>query len=300
VYSEILDAVSSNFAYSKKNREITHRFISFCMAEGLSRSRLTRIIYYLDRMNEQLGCDFDRLDRESAEVLFARIGQMEWSTWTKSTYKALIKKFYRWLDEEKYMKYLRFRIPRPASVITPQDLFTRDDIEGILEVSDMDMRLLISLLYETGARIGEAMNLRAGDITFDDFGALVRLDGKTGVRIVRVVEISAFLSDFLRGIAKDSRLFIKSYQAYSKRLKRTCRTCGIYKKKISFHIFRHTRASYLAQFLTEPQLKKYMGWANDSKMLSVYVHLSQRDVNEAIVRIHSGNAYNVVKLNNKY
>jgi len=33
--------------------------------------------------------------------------------------------------------------------------------------------------------------------------------------------------------------------------------------------------------------KKYMGWTPNSKMPNVYVHLSQHNVNEAIIRIPS-------------
>lgn len=52
------------------------------------------------------------------------------------------------------------------------------------------------------------------------------------------------------------------------------------------HNFRHSRATYLANFLTEAQMKEYFGWQQDSKMAGVHVHLSGRDVDNALLRVY--------------
>jgi hypothetical protein len=57
-------------------------------------------------------------------------------------------------------------------------------------------------------------------------------------------------------------------------------------KKVNPHSFRHARATDLANHLTEAQMKEYFGWTMGSDMASVYVHLSGRDTDEAILRIH--------------
>lgn len=53
------------------------------------------------------------------------------------------------------------------------------------------------------------------------------------------------------------------------------------RKRCNPHIFRHSRATLLAQHLTEAQLKQVFGWTQSSKMASVYVHLSGRDNDDA-------------------
>ncbi len=54
-------------------------------------------------------------------------------------------------------------------------------------------------------------------------------------------------------------------------------------KHVHPHLFRHSRASFYANKLTEQQLKAYFGWTSDSKMASVYVHLSGRDIDNGIL-----------------
>jgi hypothetical protein len=42
----------------------------------------------------------------------------------------------------------------------------------------------------------------------------------------------------------------------------------------------------MANKLTESQMKMYFGWTQASKMAAVYVHLSGRDVDNAILEVH--------------
>lgn len=50
---------------------------------------------------------------------------------------------------------------------------------------------------------------------------------------------------------------------------------------------RHSRATYLAgQGLNESQLREIFGWKKGSDMPSVYVHLSGRDTDEAILDLY--------------
>jgi ribosomal protein L37E len=63
------------------------------------------------------------------------------------------------------------------------------------------------------------------------------------------------------------------------------RRAGI-SKKVNPHNFRHSRASYLANFLTEAQMKEHFGWMQDSKMAAIYVHLSGRNVDSALLKVY--------------
>lgn len=56
------------------------------------------------------------------------------------------------------------------------------------------------------------------------------------------------------------------------------------KKRVNPHSFRYARATNLAQFLTEAQMKEFFGWTQASDMAALYVHLSGRDVDNAILK----------------
>jgi integrase/recombinase XerD len=50
------------------------------------------------------------------------------------------------------------------------------------------------------------------------------------------------------------------------------------------YILRHSRATHLAKSLTESQLCAYFGWVQGSKVVRKYVHLSGRDVDNAVLQ----------------
>jgi hypothetical protein len=49
---------------------------------------------------------------------------------------------------------------------------------------------------------------------------------------------------------------------------------------------RHTRATELANILTEAQMKEHLDWVPGSDIPSTYVHLSGRDVDGAMLKAH--------------
>src|SRR5207248_10505295 len=58
------------------------------------------------------------------------------------------------------------------------------------------------------------------------------------------------------------------------------------RKRRQPHLFRHTRATELAKKVTEAPLEAQMGWVPGSGMAKVYVHLSGRDQDAAILKAH--------------
>lgn len=72
---------------------------------------------------------------------------------------------------------------------------------------------------------------------------------------------------------------------FHKTLTTLAQRAGI-KKHVHPHLFRHSRATALANKLTEAQMKEFFGWTQASEMASVYVHLSGRDVDNALLALH--------------
>jgi ribosomal protein L40E len=57
-------------------------------------------------------------------------------------------------------------------------------------------------------------------------------------------------------------------------------------KKVHPHKLRHSRATFLASKLTEAQMNQIFGWKQGSDMPSIYVHLSGRDMDDAILGVY--------------
>jgi integrase/recombinase XerD len=56
---------------------------------------------------------------------------------------------------------------------------------------------LILLIYETGGRIGEILSLSLRAISFDRYGAILTVGGKTGGRRVRIIFSAGALAEWL-------------------------------------------------------------------------------------------------------
>ncbi len=58
------------------------------------------------------------------------------------------------------------------------------------------------------------------------------------------------------------------------------------KKKVNPHALRHVRATVLTKFITEPQIRIFLGLSNDSEMTSIHAPMSGRDIDYAILKIY--------------
>ncbi|MCD6478276.1 MAG: tyrosine-type recombinase/integrase [Candidatus Diapherotrites archaeon] len=286
-----------------KNSRLILEFVNYGKANGISDKRLMRYIADLSLLNKLLKKGFDKADRKDLERVMAEVESKGYSPWSVVTFKSVVRSFYRWLlkDEKKYNKivgWIKPKLKRHQKKL-PSDLLQPEDIKKLIEsaLNERD-KAFVSLLYESGARISEILSLRIEHIRFDDLGAIINIPaGKTGARRIRCVESVPYLKRWLnRHPLKDepkAPLFCMllspkdplDYANARALLKRLARRAGL-KKRIHAHLFRHSRASYLAQYLTEAQMKEYFGWVQGSKMASCYIHLSGKQVDDAILRIY--------------
>jgi site-specific recombinase XerD len=226
---------------------------------------------------------------------------------SKSTifgYKTTLKSFYKWFyDSDDYPKIVSWmKCVMPKNKLKPKDILTKKEISKIIKATAKGRdRALVHLLYESGSRAGELLNLKIGDVTFDEYGALIDLKGKTGERTVQVVtcvpDLKAWLNSHPYRNDENAPLFMSfsrsnygdglSLVTLSSILHSTAKKAGIYpKKKVNPHAFRHARATHLGSKLTEHEQRLFFGWAPDSVMPSRYTHLSHNQVNDKICRLN--------------
>lgn len=272
----------------KQNARDLEKFIEYCVAMGLSRTRILKYRLLIRKISSIIDKPFREAEREDLIEVVAWVERSEYSRWYKHDIKVVIKRFYKWLegDDEYYPKKVRWLKTNYRRHDMPKEILSMREVHDILEAACcFNTRVLISLLWETGARIGELLKVRAGNVSFDDYGAFVVVDGKTGCRRIRVIESAGALKRLTKRARANKKLFPFSYNTYAERIKRCVDAAGI-TKRVTPHLFRHSRATYLANYLTEFQLKKMFGWTMSSDMPAVYVHLSGADVDTALLNVH--------------
>ena len=289
---------------SKRNKEFIEKFANSCISEGIGELRVTKYIFTLCKIAKKMGKDFDEITKDDLKEFVKELELSDYAEWTKHDYKATLKKFYKWLkgNEEEYpeeVRWIKVTIKKKNKKL-PEELLTTDEIKAMAEVANnLRDRAIVLALYESGARVGEFLDLKIKHIHFDKYGVLVMLSGKTGMRRIRLIasvpallawlDIHPFKDDkeawIWAGLSPVNKGDKLSYEGLKNMLRDLALKAGI-KKKVNPHMFRHSRATELAKYLTESQLCQVMGWVQGSKQAATYVHLSQRDTDRAILSMY--------------
>ncbi|MBU0513210.1 MAG: tyrosine-type recombinase/integrase [Proteobacteria bacterium] len=244
-----------------------------------------------------MGKEFPDANKGDIKRVVAEIENSHYVPHSKAELKTVLKKLYRWLrDSEEYpeeVRWIKTSSGKSGKKRLPEEILNTAEIKKLIKYAkNYRDRAFISLTYESGCRIGEILFVLIKHLEFDKYGVLVRVDGKTGPRRVRLVSSVHYLRDWLNVHPEsenpEARLWMSypgkpmTYAGICGMLQKTALRAGI-KKRVNPHAFRHARATHLANHLTEAQMKVYFGWVRGSEMAAIYVHLSGRDVDQALL-----------------
>ncbi|MBN2331063.1 MAG: tyrosine-type recombinase/integrase [Candidatus Aenigmarchaeota archaeon] len=298
-----------------ENKRAILKFSDFCFSEGLGIRRVIKYIYTLRAIDNQLGKDFRRCNREDIQELVRKIERSDYSDWTKHDVRVTLKKFFRWLrGTEEYpheVRWIKTGFTNRHRKL-PEELLTQEEIHAMIAaaMSTRD-RAFIAMLYESGCRIGEVLGMQIRHINQHPHGFQISVNGKTGPRRLLLIACAQYVTDWLnehpRRRNPAAPLWITSHSnvnriAYTQAhtiLKNAARRAQI-EKSVNPHNFRHSRATHLATCLTEAQMNEYFGWVQGSDMASTYVHLSGRDIDNALLKMHNKPIPKEDESNNKF
>jgi integrase/recombinase XerD len=289
---------------SEKNKKIISDYETHLVITDISMPRVIKYLQSLKTIALNMKVDFDKVTKKDIEAFISFIQTKNYAENTKKDFKVTLKKFYKWLRNTgdvfpEEVRWLKANIKVNLTKL-PQDLITEKEAYCIMDhAPSIRDKALISVLYESGARIGEIGIMQIKDVEFDKQGILVSICGKTGARKIRLISSTSYLSNWLsmHPFKDDRQAYVwintgnynrgkmLKYANIGKMLRQTAVKAGI-KKRVNPHNFRHSRATMLAKHLTESQLKNYLGWVQSSKMAGVYVHMSGRDTDNAILKLN--------------
>ena len=286
-------------AISEEQKNGILSFIETCYAEGLKDSTIKNHLCRLRFITTHLKKNFEDVNKGDIISLMKIIESSHYAESEKAGIKSCLRKFYKWLrktedypDEVKWIKFRRNKNKR-----LPEEILTEQDIEKLINAAEsIRDKAFIAIIYESGCRVGEILNLSIKNVSFDKYGATLIVDGKTGQRRIRLISFCSLLATLIENhpfkdnpnsplwlnISNKNRNAPLSYIGSKWILRNAAQKAGI-KKKINPHSFRHARATHLAKYLTEQQLKYVFGWTGSSQMASTYVHLSGKDVDETLL-----------------
>ncbi|WP_435180946.1 tyrosine-type recombinase/integrase [Halorussus sp. AFM4] len=292
------------------NKELIQSYYRHMLLSGISPAQRQKLMAHLKIIVDHVGeIPFHDFDRDSIEDLVAWLYTRGTSESTVTDYKQAIKQFWKWMhdgEEPPETKWIK-RGPQSSRQLLPQSLLTPADVEAMIDSCSNDRdRAFIAILWETGARIGELIDLRVGDIEVGVHGKHLIVTGKTGARRLLLLESAPFVDAWIAvhpTPTSTAFLWCKmdtepgnlpdqiGYQTIRLKILDKARERAGIQKPVNPHHFRHSRATYLANYLTEAQMCEWFGWVRGSRVPGRYVHLSGRDIDFAYTAMLNDSGY---------
>lgn len=303
-YEKVYRDIRADKSIPAQDREDFGGFIQFFIATAKTPNRVVKYLYSLRRLSKLFGKPFRDITKADVEKVIAIIeANKKYSEWTKRDYKIIIRNYMKWLrgmtegnEYPEEVKWLKTKLKNKTRL--PEEILTEQEVLELAKHTNSSRdKAFVLAVYESGCRIDELRQLRIKHMSFDEYGCRLRVTGKTGDRVIRLVSSSPALSQWKENhpYKNDAEAFLwisqdtknpyrpVSYTILHNILTGAGKKAGI-QKRVNPHSFRHARATHLASKLTEAQMKDYFGWTLDSGMVASYVHMSGRDIDDAILR----------------
>ena len=295
----------------EENKKAIFDFFDHCTATSLSQIRVLIYAMRLLPIAKWVAKPFKKTDKADIERLMAKIEGNGFAEGTKQFYRVAIKKFFKWLEgnDEQYPDKVRWIKASNKNLRRklPEELLTVEEVRKLVEAAENPRdKAFIASLYESGCRIGEIAGLKRKHVAFDQHGAQIVVNGKTGMRRVRLVSAIHHLNNWMDHhpskdpdaplwprITTAKRGQPMNHVNFHMQLVKIAARAGV-TKPVNPHSFRHARATHLAKMgLNEAQLSAILGWVPDTDMAATYIHMSGKDTDSAILA-----AYGIVKPDN--
>ena len=210
--------------------------------------------------------------------------------------------YLNWKLGDKATKLIKILKVKPRIKQKSPDYLTEEQVEKLYKsCKNSRERFLIGVLFDGGMRAEEFSNIRKEDIQLpngnDNFVKLTLKEeySKTKGRTIGLYWKYSFeaVRDYLNeriseGIKEDEPIFVGDYTNTLKFLKRLGNR--ILGRKIYFHLFRHSSATYYANKLNRQELCIRYGWNFCSPCPDIYISrdLGKKEIDEKFEKTQIG------------
>lgn len=213
---------------------------------------------------------------------------------TQNNYKYIIRKFMKFLKMDyEIVQSIRYE----AEFVRKENLITKDEIEKFLNnLSKLEYKAIVILLYECGPRVSELVNIRLKDIVDKGTHYVIYLTvSKSRKRPLYLIESVPYLINWLNVHPDknnpDQYLFCHRFKGkiipYSVRsIEYIFERYNNLEKRIYPHLLRHSAVTNNYGILNEKELMMKYGWKTRA-MIDKYAHLSySEDLESKILELH--------------
>ncbi len=223
---------------------------------------------------------------------------------SRAHYITVIKNFYEFLSLEDLIQNNpceTIKMPKISKTLPPY--LTEKEIDKLLDIKletpfDYRNKAMLELLYATGIRVSELINLKLNNLDLQN--DLIRVVGKgSKERISPISDIAEkylkiYISEYRNQLLKKKNseyLFINNFgnpisrQGFFKNLKQIAKRQGI-DKEISPHTLRHSYATHLLQNGADLRVIQELLGHSDITTTQIYTHLLNDQIKKDYFNYH--------------
>lgn len=252
------------------------------------------ILSYLEFVNNNLE-EFQKKDNVERFIIFLRRRGLK--PRSVARYLSSLKGFFNFMIEEGYIRENPlWDIERPRINPPFPTVLTEEEIKSLIGLPDNSEigirdRAILEVLYATGLRVSELVNLKKADVNLDA-GFIVTMGKRSKERLIPLNRHSIdALKEYLDKVSpKGKYLFPNkrgeklSRQAVWKVIKRYARMLST--QKISPHTIRHTFATHLLQGGADLRSVQVLLGHEDISTTQIYTHIDRKRLKEIHKRYH--------------
>ena len=220
----MLDAFSGKIEKKKQisNQEYLRLFLAAKTIEGCSKRTIQ---YYRVTIEKMLTLMNQPIRKISTDDMRSYLSQyQEWNGCSKVTVDNVrrnISSFFSWLEEENYiLKSPMRRIHKIKTNQQVKEIITDEDIERLRDSCSCKRDLaMIDLLYSTGIRVGELVNLNISDVDFEARECVVFGKGGKERKVYFDAKSKLHLQAYLSSRVDDNEALFVTLDAPHDRLK---------------------------------------------------------------------------------
>lgn len=220
----MLDAFSGKIEKRKQisNQEYLKMFLAAKTIEGCSKRTIQ---YYRVTIEKMLTVMNQPIRKISTDDMRSYLSQyQEWNGCSKVTVDNVrrnISSFFSWLEEENYiLKSPMRRIHKIKTNQQVKEIITDEDIERLRDSCSCKRDLaMIDLLYSTGIRVGELVNLNISDVDFEARECVVFGKGGKERKVYFDAKSKLHLQAYLSSRVDDNEALFVTLDAPHDRLK---------------------------------------------------------------------------------
>jgi len=226
----------------------------------------------------------DISDSEIRDYLFFLREELSYSPSAQNIVVSAVKRFLLSLTEREFNAY---QLPRPAKTRKIPKILEKEEIIALLKVDIyIKHKCMLFLLYSTGIRCGELVNLKVEDINFGSNIIIIKSGKGNKDRIVTLSEkIKDLLLSYLRQEQPNTYLFEGqrggrySTSSVQKMVKRAVLKAGI-DRRVTPHMLRHSFATHLHDSGMDIRNIQMLLGHTSTKTTEIYTYVSKRDISK--------------------